>query len=73
MMRNEFIGRTYACAADCSCMFPTQGLQCRIPGSSVLETYGISSRTLGQNVAIMMGIIVVFRMLTLVILWSKRR
>lgn len=72
MMQNEFIGRTYACAANCQCMFPTGDLHCRIPGNAVLQAYGTSGLSLGQNVAIMIAIILAYRLLTLAILRMKR-
>ena len=62
MMVNEFKRRTYNCAADCQCSFPTGDLQCQIPGTSVLSAYGYPTGREGKWAGIMIAIIVVYRL-----------
>ena len=72
MMVNEFENRVYSCGQGCRCSLPTQGLKCRIPGESVLETYGYSTGKEGEWVGIMISIIVVYRLLAWGVLYLKR-
>lgn len=71
MMVNEFKSRSYACAEDCRCSYPTQGLQCRIPGTAVLATYGYPLGREGKWVGILIGITAVYRLLGYIVLWWR--
>jgi hypothetical protein len=72
MMVNEFKDRSYACAPGCKCMYDTGDLQCRIPGTSVLEAYGYPTNRQGEWVGIMISIIVVYRLLCWFVIWVKK-
>jgi hypothetical protein len=72
MMVNEFKSRVYDCAADCQCSFPTEGLQCQIPGTAVLSAYGYPLGREGKWVGFLIGIIAVYRLLGLgALYWRK--
>lgn len=72
MMVNEFESRTYSCAADCQCDYPTEGLQCRIPGTAVLSRYGYPLGREGKWAGILIGMIAVYRFFGLVALYWRR-
>jgi hypothetical protein len=72
MMVNEFKSRTYDCASDCQCSYPTEGLQCQIPGTAVLSAYGYPVDGEGIWVAILIGIIAAYRLLGLIALYWRK-
>lgn len=73
MMVNEFKGRTYDCDANCNCSFPTGNLQCKIPGTAVLERYGYALNKQGEWAGILVSIIVAYRLLGWLVMWARRR
>ncbi|KAF2158337.1 hypothetical protein M409DRAFT_71691 [Zasmidium cellare ATCC 36951] len=78
MMVNEFGDRNYSCAAQevgrCSCIYRTElEEECLIAGRGVLEQYGYDDRQTGTWAAILITIIVVYRVLAWVVLWVRRR
>lgn len=72
ILLNEFRDRTYSCAEDCRCIYPTGDLVCEIPGSEVIKAYGFGVDQQGQWIAIMICIIVVYRLLAYLALRYKR-
>lgn len=73
MMVNEFGNRTYSCGQDCHCMYDSPlASQCKIPGTAVLKSYGYSKGHTGEWVAILLAIIVVYRMLAWVALYVRK-
>ena len=72
MMVNEFGGRKYGCGDGCACMYPTGGLQCEIPGESVLSGYGYQAGNTGKWVGIMLGIILGYRIAGFVVVYFRR-
>lgn len=73
MMVNEFGYRNYTCErgsrGSCSCLYQSAlENDCLIDGNAVLQQYGYSSRRTGQLVAIMLAIILVYRVLSYVAL-----
>ncbi|WPG98181.1 ABC transporter G family member 15 [Acrodontium crateriforme] len=78
MMVNEFKARTYDCATSqdggsCYCMYPSSSQDsCRIDGTSVLDRYGYAKGKEGQWIAILIGIIVVYRFLGWTVTWFRK-
>jgi ABC-type multidrug transport system ATPase subunit len=73
MMVNEFGYRTYDCGPDCDCMYnsPLRD-QCMIDGNAVLDQFGYGRGKVGKQVAYMLLIILVLRLLGWVVLRFKR-
>jgi hypothetical protein len=67
MMVNEFRDRTYACTST-TCGYSTQGRSKIVLGTTVLKRYGYALDKQGQWVAIMISIIVVYRLLGWVVI-----
>lgn len=72
-MVNEFADRTYSCDDACQCSYPTLGLQCQIPGISVLNRYSYPINRQGQWIGILVAIIVAYRLLSLLVVYVKKR
>lgn len=79
MLVNEFADRTYVCASSdtaangCSCSFQSAlADQCRIDGKAVLSSYEYKTGQMGKTVGIMIGIIAVYRLLGLIVLYLRR-
>ncbi|TWU73521.1 hypothetical protein ED733_002802 [Metarhizium rileyi] len=69
MMVNEFSERAYSCGAGCRCLYDSPlADQCRIAGQAVLDQYGYSTGNMGQNVGIMVSIIVGYRIASWLVL-----
>lgn len=79
MLVNEFSGRTYACASSttapngCSCYYESElADQCRIDGKAVLSFYDYKTGELGKNVGIVIGIVAVYRLLGLMVMYVRK-
>lgn len=72
-MVNEFADRTYSCDDACQCSYSTLGMQCRIPGISVLNRYGYPTNRQGQWIGILVSIIAAYRLLGLLVVYVKKR
>ncbi|KYG41115.1 hypothetical protein M433DRAFT_27795 [Acidomyces richmondensis BFW] len=80
MMVNEFGRRNFTCAISsdntnqCPCMYKTKHAdQCLIAGDGVLQTYGIHKGEMRKSVGIMIGIIAIYRALTWVVLYLRKK
>lgn len=73
MMVNEFAHRTYSCGNGCQCMYntPLAG-ECKIDGQGVLAAYGYKEGHMGRDVAILLVIVLVYRVLGWVTLKMKK-
>jgi len=74
LLINEFTGRTYSCpivGGTCSCNYPTS-LECEVPGTAVLQSYGYGSAELGKYVGIMLSIIAGYRLLGWFMVWLRK-
>ncbi|KAH8724804.1 ATP transporter [Phaeosphaeriaceae sp. PMI808] len=78
MMVNEFGKRNYHCAAveggqGCNCMYPSRLQdQCMVEGKAVLANYGYDTENMGKYVGYMLLIVLVYRLLGWVVLWSRK-
>jgi ABC-type multidrug transport system permease subunit len=73
MMVNEFSERIYQCGEGCQCMWRTDlAEQCLIRGQGVLDLYGYKPGYMGQNVGILMAIVVGYRIAAWIVLTLKR-
>ncbi|KAK3294104.1 P-loop containing nucleoside triphosphate hydrolase protein [Chaetomium fimeti] len=61
MMATQFDGATYSCGAGCHCRYPSLPDQCHISGETILDQYGIKMADQGQNVGIVVAIILGYR------------
>lgn len=63
MMVNEFSKRIFSCGRGCQCIYQTDlASQYKIRGTGVLEEYGYVEGRTGKWVAILIGIITVYRL-----------
>jgi len=77
MMVNEFGGRSYSCErlldGSCYCMFPPSAHdQCLIDGTTVLESYGYGTGSVGKYVGYMLIITLGYRLLGWLVLYLKK-
>ena len=77
MMVNEFANRNYTCAVSangaCECLYKSELSElCLLPGTAVLQQYGISLNSSARNVGALIGIIAGIRVLCWLTLYLKK-
>jgi hypothetical protein len=68
MLATQLDGVTFSCGVGCQCRYPSLPGQCHISGERILEQYGVKMSDQGRNVAIMLAIILGYRLAAWVLL-----